>query len=273
MRTFAVGDVQGCYDALRRLLDRLAFEPARDRLWVVGDLVNRGPHSLEVLRFCRDLGDRFLTVLGNHDLHLLAIARGHTQPRRSDTLDAVLASPDREPLLDWLQRQPLFYYDQQAEVALVHAGVPPQWSLKDCLERSAEIEQVLQSDQADHYFAHMYGNQPDRWDSSLQGTDRWRLITNYFTRMRFCTPAGQLELAHKAGPETAPVGYFPWYALPQRQLATTPILFGHWASLMGAVATPHIQALDTGCVWGGQLTAVEVGAEFRRYAVAAEPEA
>jgi len=271
MRIFAVGDIQGCYDPLCRLLDKVKFDPNQDRLWSVGDLVNRGPHSLEVLRFCHALGESFLTVLGNHDLHLLAIAHGHTQARRSDTLEAILTSPDRDELLHWLQAQPLFHYDAGLNVALVHAGVPPQWNLQDTRAYAGEVAAVLQSDQADAFFAHMYGNQPDIWDAGLQGPPRWRLITNYLTRMRFCSTGGQLELNHKEGPDSAPSGYFPWYSLP-RKLSPVPLIFGHWASLQGAVDQPNLQALDTGCVWGGTLTLAEVNANFRRHAVpAVEP--
>src|SRR6056300_193393 len=182
MRTFVVGDIQGCYQSLRSLLRKIEFDTQSDQLWAVGDLVNRGPESLEVLRFCRNLGKSFKTVLGNHDLHLLAIARGHTKSRKSDTLDAVLAAPDRDELLDWLQSQPLFISDNQHQVALVHAGVPPQWSLHDAQTYADEVSAVLQTDEADVFFDNMYGNKPDLWDASLRGPDRWRLITNYLTR-------------------------------------------------------------------------------------------
>ena len=203
-----------------------------------------------------------------HSRRLLAIARGHTQLRRSDTLEDILSSPDRDELLHWLQAQPLFHYDAALNVALVHAGVPPQWDLPDTLAYAGEIAAVLRSEQADDFFAHMYGNKPDRWNASLQGPPRWRLITNYLTRMRFCSADGQLDLAHKEGPDTAPAGYFPWYSLP-RKLGHIPLVFGHWASLEGAVDQPNLQALDTGCVWGGQLTLAEIGANFRRSSVPA----
>ena len=269
MRIFAIGDIQGCYESLRRLLDSIQFDPEADQLWSVGDLVNRGPASLRVLQFCRQLGDSFRTVLGNHDLHLLAIARGDATPRRNDTLDDILESPDRESLLDWLQRQPLFMHDAGRQVALVHAGVPPQWTLQDTRAHAAEVESVLQSDRATDFFCEMYGNQPDIWDNQLEGPPRWRLITNYLTRMRFCSADGRLDLTHKEGPETAPPGYFPWYSLESPVLSEVRLIFGHWASLQGVIDRPKLQALDTGCVWGGSLTVAEITAGFRRHSVPA----
>lgn len=266
MRTFVVGDIQGCYQSLLNLLNKIKFDPAADQLWAVGDLVNRGPESLEVLRFCHGLGESFKTVLGNHDLHLLAIARGHTTPRKSDTLDEVLQAPDRDELLNWLQSQPLLYLNSEYQVALVHAGVPPQWNLTQAQSYADEVSTVLRSDHADDFFRHMYGNEPNLWQEHLEGPDRWRLITNYLTRMRFCSAEGRLELSHKEGPDTAPEGYLPWYDLrhSKNELA---ILFGHWASLEGSVNTNTLQALDTGCVWGGSLTAVELGSNFNRISV------
>lgn len=270
MRTFVVGDIQGCYQSLRNLLEKLDFDSASDQLWSVGDLVNRGPQSLEVLRYCYSLGDAFKTVLGNHDLHLLAIARGHATPRKSDTLDDILASPDRDELLNWLQSHPLFYFDEKYRVALVHAGVPPQWNLEETLNYAAEVSGVLESDKADIFFSNMYGNTPDLWANNLVGPDRWRLITNYLTRMRFCTNEGQLELTHKEGPNSAPAGYMPWFNTRPRKLAEVPIFFGHWASLEGSVDQANLQALDTGCVWGGALTALEIGTLRRTSVPSAE---
>lgn len=268
MRTFVVGDIQGCYQSLSSLLTKVNFDPESDRLWAVGDLVNRGPQSLEVLRFCHDLGDSFKTVLGNHDLHLLAIARGCAEPRKSDTLDEILNAPDRDHLLDWLQSQPLFFTDDEHQVALVHAGIPPQWSPDDAQQYAGEVATVLRSSEAKRFFSNMYGNQPDLWDDSLEGPDRWRLITNYLTRMRFCSAEGRLELSQKDKPDTAPDGFLPWYNLPGNIRENQRILFGHWASLEGKVNTPQLQALDTGCVWGGSLTALELS-EFRRFSVPA----
>lgn len=268
MRTFVVGDIQGCYQSLSSLLTEINFDPDSDRLWAVGDLVNRGPQSLDVLRFCHDLGDSFKTVLGNHDLHLLAIARGCAEPRKSDTIDEILNAPDRELLLDWLQSQPLLYTDDEHQVALVHAGIPPMWSLDEAQKNADEVSVVLQSSQADQFFSNMYGNQPDLWDDSLNGPDRWRLITNYLTRMRFCSTEGRLELSQKDKPDTAPEGFSPWYDLPRQPQGNVRILFGHWASLEGKVNTQQLQALDTGCVWGGSLTALELS-EFKRFSVPA----
>jgi bis(5'-nucleosyl)-tetraphosphatase (symmetrical) len=270
MAIYAVGDIQGCYDALRRLLDKINFDSTRDQLWAVGDLVNRGPQSLETLQFCHDLGSSFLTVLGNHDLHLLAIASGQESPRKSDTLDEILKAPDRDELLHWLQNQPLFHYDSQLGVAMVHAGIPPQWDLEKTMSLAAEVETVLRSEQSDTYFSQMYGNQPDLWDDDLSGSDRLRLITNYLTRMRFCSTEGRLELSTKLGPEAAPAGYFPWFALTKRKVTEVPIIFGHWASLMGHTEQSNLVALDTGCVWGGQLTVAEITNHFKRTFVEAK---
>lgn len=267
MRTFVVGDIQGCYQSLCKLLEKIEFDASSDQLWAVGDLVNRGPESLEVLRYCRSLGKSFRTVLGNHDLHLLAIARGHTSPRKNDTLDKILAAPDRDELLEWLQSQPLVHIDSEQQVALVHAGIPPQWNLQDAQTYANEVSAVLQSNDAELFFRNMYGNEPDLWDDRHSGPDRWRLITNYLTRMRFCSPEGRLELTQKDSPDSAPEGFYPWYSLRHPKQNEPAILFGHWASLEGSVNTSKLQALDTGCVWGGSLTALELGKNCKRISV------
>ncbi|HSW70937.1 MAG TPA: symmetrical bis(5'-nucleosyl)-tetraphosphatase [Gammaproteobacteria bacterium] len=270
MTTYAIGDVQGCYSALQKLLKHIQFDPSRDQLWFTGDLVNRGSHSLEVLRFVKGLGSSQKTVLGNHDLHLLACAYHQHPGWEEDTFSAILSAPDREELIDWLRHQTLFYYDQTLDFALVHAGLAPSWNLTKALALSQEVESVLQSDQIALFLKHMYGNHPDYWDESLSGWDRLRAITNYFTRVRFCFPNGQLELSDK-GPAEAPHRLLPWFRLPERANAELKIIFGHWAALGGITHTPKVYSLDTGCVWGFKLTAMRLPDE-KRFGVSCESE-
>jgi bis(5'-nucleosyl)-tetraphosphatase (symmetrical) len=264
MATYAIGDVQGCHQPLMRLLDALRFDPAADWLWFAGDLVNRGPDSLQVLRFVRGLGERAVTVLGNHDLHLLAVSEGVRKALRKDSLGAILEAPDREELLGWLRRRPLAYRGNEFAHLMVHAGVPPQWSVEDTLARSREVESALQGPLYRDFLHHMYGNFPDTWDERLEGFERLRLITNYLTRMRFCAADGKLDLDNKGPPEDANAGFEPWYAHAQRRSAGVPVVFGHWAALDGRAGHAHVHALDTGCVWGGRLRAMrlEDGALF-----------
>ena len=254
MSTYAVGDIQGCLTPLQTLLNHIDFDPGKDSLWVVGDLVNRGTESLQTLRFLYHLRHSLKIVLGNHDLHLLAVAAGYKKPGRADTLDSILSAPDRDLLLEWLRQQNLLYHDADLNYTMVHAGIPPQWSLKKALKYAKEIEDILQSQKINTLLASMYGNQPDIWDKNLKGRQRWRLITNYFTRMRFCTPSGRLELNTKAGVNTAPPGYRPWFAHKNRKTKNERIIFGHWAALEGNTNHKNVFALDTGCVWGGKLT-------------------
>ena len=257
MRTFVVGDIQGCFRCLEKLLEEVGFSPSRDRLLAVGDLVNRGPQSLETLRFCHSLGNAFHTVLGNHDLHLLAVARGGRAPNHKDTLSSILNAPDRERLLDWLQSQSLML--QQGEYTLVHAGIPPQWNVDEAAARAREVEHALGSPaNSQRFFQGMYGNTPHTWDDGLEGVDRLRCITNYFTRMRYCNAHGRLELSNKMPPEHGPPGYRPWFAVEGRKTAGDKILFGHWASLQGRVGDSNAIALDTGCVWGGSLRMIRL---------------
>ena len=252
MRHFVVGDIQGCFTCLQQLLEKVGFKPGPDRLLAVGDLVNRGPRSLETLRFCHSLGSAFQTVLGNHDLHLLAVARGGRAPNHKDTLSAILTAPDRNELLDWLQSQPLLL--RLDKYILVHAGIPPQWTLDDATARAAEVETVLKSESGCfRFFQGMYGNSPHGWDDRLEGVDRLRCITNYFTRMRYCDAAGNLDLTSKQSPGQGPAGYQPWFAVDSRKTAGETILFGHWASLQGNTGRRDAIGLDTGCVWGGSL--------------------
>lgn len=256
MATYAVGDLQGCLQPLKCLLREVAFVPGRDTLWVCGDLVNRGPQSLETLRFLYEMQDSVIAVLGNHDLHLLAVAWSENQrkPKPKDTIQGILAAPDREQLLGWLRQLALLHHDPKLGYAMVHAGIPPIWSLSEALAHSREMEAVLQGEQFETFLAHMYGNTPDRWDDKLAGPDRWRMITNYFTRMRFCSADGRLELHCKQGPDHAPAGFAPWFRHPGPALESTKLVFGHWASLEGKADHPNAFALDTGCVWGRQLS-------------------
>ncbi|GAC1628181.1 MAG: symmetrical bis(5'-nucleosyl)-tetraphosphatase [Nevskia sp.] len=256
MSTYAVGDVQGCLEALQRLLDRLAFDPARDRLWLSGDLVNRGPDSLGTLRFVRSLGAAAVTVLGNHDLHLLAVAHGG-KPGRRDTLTEVLAAPDRDELLDWLRARPLLHRSPDGRWQMLHAGLPPQWSIDDAEAHAREAEAALRGDDHGELLRRMYGDQPDQWDSALRGIPRLRFIINSFTRLRYCSLDGRIDPDSKGMPGSQPRGLVPWFAVPGRRSADQNILFGHWSTL-GRVHWPEhrVWGLDTGCVWGAQLSAL-----------------
>ncbi len=257
MAVFVIGDVQGCYDALRALLRRVRYSPDRDRLWFVGDLVNRGPRSLDVLRFVRDLGEGAVAVLGNHDLHLLAVAAGAQALRPADTLAPILAAPDRSALLDWLRRRPLLHEDPHTGFVMIHAGLPPQWDLAQARARAREVEAVLASDASEAFFRHLYGDRPARWSERLTGWDRLRFIVNCFTRLRFCTPEGELLLAEKGPPESIAGSALPWFRVPGRASAGLCIVCGHWAAL-GRHREAGVWAIDSGCVWGGALTALRL---------------
>ncbi len=261
MAIYAIGDVQGCFDALQRLLEKIAFDPERDTLWFTGDLVNRGPDSLQTLRFVQGLGDKAVTVLGNHDLHLLAVDAGVDRLRtKSDTLDAILEAPDREPLLDWLRTRPLIHFDETTNTALLHAGLPPQWSIDDARRHAGEVERALRNEKGKAFFRHMYGNRPDYWSDELEGWKRLRFIVNCFTRMRYCTPEGRVDFTAKGKPGTQPRGLRPWFDIPDRRSRNVRIVFGHWSTL-GLHLTENIAAIDTGCLWGGALTALRVDGE------------
>ena len=255
MSHYVVGDIQGCYSEFRQLLDTIAFEPARDRLWLVGDLVNRGPDSLSVLRTVKSFGAAATTVLGNHDLHLLIVTAGHRQPHRRDTLSAVLEAPDRDELLDWLRRRPLVV--REGELLMVHAGLLPSWTAADAVMLSREVEAVLGSGEHDAFLRDLYGDEPARWDDNLAGSRRLRAIVNACTRLRFCSADGTMEFAEKRGPEHAPHGFAPWFAHPTRRSAGTMIFCGHWSTL-DLIFAPNVMMLDSGCVWGGTLTAVRL---------------
>ncbi|NBA97724.1 symmetrical bis(5'-nucleosyl)-tetraphosphatase [Pseudomonas sp. R5(2019)] len=259
MAVYAVGDLQGCLQPLKCLLERVRFNPASDRLWLVGDLVNRGPESLATLRFLYQMRDSLVCVLGNHDLHLLAAHHNIERLKKADTLREILQAPDAKDLLDWLRQQKLMHFDEQRQVALVHAGIPPQWSLSKALRHANEVEEVLRDDnRLKPYLDGMYGNEPSKWDKNLKGVTRLRVITNYFTRMRFCTADGKLDLKGKEGADMAPPGYAPWFQHKQRKTRGLKIIFGHWAALEGQSNEPGIFALDTGCVWGGAMTLLNV---------------
>ncbi|GAB4116697.1 MAG: symmetrical bis(5'-nucleosyl)-tetraphosphatase [Sideroxydans sp.] len=255
MATYAVGDIQGCYDELQHLLEQIRFDPAQDKLWFVGDLVNRGPGSLEVLRLVQSLGDSAITVLGNHDLHLLAVAEGIGQLHRSDTLDEILAAPDREALLHWLRHQRLMH--AEGGQVLVHAGLLPQWTVEQALGLAHEVESALRSDDYAVFLEKMYGNNPLGWEDDLQGYKRLRVIVNAFTRLRICTPQGEMEFKFKGEVENIPGDYLPWFEVPSRKSADTTVIFGHWSAL-GLVLREKVIALDTGCLWGGPMTAIRL---------------
>lgn len=255
MATYAIGDIQGCFQALTQLLDKIQFDPARDRLWLVGDLVNRGPDSVQVLQWAMGLGARAITVLGNHDLHLLALAEGFVPAHRGDTLDEVLAAPERDEMLDWLRRQRMIY--AEGDWVLVHAGLLPQWSVKQALRLGQEVEAALRADNYRDFLQHLYGNRPDHWDDALTGMDRLRIIANAMTRLRVCSAKGVMDFSHKGAVEDRPKKTLPWYEVPGRKSAQANIVFGHWSALGLNVGSRHV-ALDTGCLWGGQLSALRL---------------
>lgn len=251
-----MGDVQGCCDAMDRLLAEIGFSPSRDRLCVLGDLVNRGPASLATLQRLRGFGDAATCLLGNHDLHLLAVSHGVRRPHRSDTLDLVLTAPDRDAWLDWLRTRPLAV--RFGDWLCVHAGVPPAWTVDDTLALAAEVQEYLSSADWAGFLRVLYGNQPDRWDPALRGFDRLRVVVNALTRIRFVEPAtGRLDMTAKGGLDAVPPGCVAWFDAPGRATAGHPVAFGHWSTL-GLIDRPNLLGIDTGCVWGGHLTAVQV---------------
>jgi bis(5'-nucleosyl)-tetraphosphatase (symmetrical) len=258
MARWAVGDVQGCADELALLMARLRFRADRDQLWFVGDLVNRGPASLRVLRFVRSLGANACTVLGNHDLHLLAVALAGARLRKNDTLAEILAAPDRDALIEWLLHRPLAHREPGHEDLLLHAGVVPQWSVAQTLELAAEVQRALLADPR-AVLGQMYGDQPDRWQVSLAGEERLRFAINVLTRIRFCTSDGRVDFSQKGKPGSASPPWIPWFKAPRRASDTARIVFGHWSAL-GWHNADQVLALDTGCVWGGALTAVDLDA-------------
>ncbi|MES2957697.1 MAG: symmetrical bis(5'-nucleosyl)-tetraphosphatase [Pseudomonadota bacterium] len=252
---YLIGDLQGCDDAFGRLLAEIGFSPSRDRITVLGDLVNRGPQSLAVLRRMRGFGNAADALLGNHDLHLLAVAQGVRPEHASDTLREILEAPDRAAWLDWLRQRPLALMCEGW--LCVHAGVAPAWSTAQTLALAAEVGQMLGGPELDAFLPLMYGNKPARWTEALQGAERWRHVINVLTRIRFVDADGRLDFKVKEGAGNAPPGLLPWFEHPRRASADTPIAFGHWSTL-GLVNRPDLLGIDTGCVWGGALTAVRV---------------
>lgn len=255
MATYAIGDVQGCFSELEALLGALQFDRRKDRLWFVGDLVNRGSESLAVLRLVKGLGEAAVTVLGNHDLHLITLAAGLAKAREDDTLADVLDAPDRTALLDWLRELPMLHVE--GEYVLVHAGVLPQWNVDQAQALGREVEAALRSSRHREFLGALYGGQPDRWSDALRGADRLRVIVNAMTRMRFCTPEGVMEFQSKGGAKQAPPGYLPWFDVPGRKSSDHTVVCGHWSAL-GLRMRPNLLALDSGCVWGGRLSAVRL---------------
>lgn len=255
MATYAIGDVQGCFQALKGLLKRIAFNPKRDRLWLVGDLVNRGPDSLATLRFVKGLGNSAVCVLGNHDLHLIAVADGHAVLRRDDTLEETLSAPDCAELIAWLRQRPLLH--AEGGCAMVHAGLLPSWTIAQAQELAHEVENALRATSYASLLASMYGNEPDRWNDRLSGYARLRVIVNAMTRMRVCTREGVMQLRYKGDSDILPTGALPWFAVPGRASSTTPIIFGHWSAL-GLVLESNVIGLDTGCLWGRKLSALRL---------------
>ncbi|TRZ96584.1 MAG: symmetrical bis(5'-nucleosyl)-tetraphosphatase [Rhodocyclaceae bacterium] len=255
MAIYAIGDIQGCFREFQQLLTAIAFDRTCDRLWLVGDLVNRGPQSLEVMRFVKDLGDAAVTVLGNHDLHLIMLAEGKSRLREDDTLGPILAAPDREELLAWLRAQPLIHAENGH--VMVHAGLLPQWSVPQALALGGEVESALRDRNFRKFLGHMWGSDPNAWRDDLTGWDRLRVIVNAMTRMRFCTPEGVMEFRTKGETAGAPPGYLPWFEVPDRKSSGQVLITGHWSAL-GLKLTPNLLALDSGCLWGGHLSAVRL---------------
>lgn len=258
MAIYAIGDLQGCYDPFARLLDKLKFDPDNDRIWLTGDLVNRGPKSLKTLRYVKELGDSVVSVLGNHDLHLLALGSGvRYTDSHFDSLWKVLGAPDSDELLDWLRKKPLAHYDKKIDTLMVHAGLPPQWSIKKTLARAAEVEAVLTGDQYVELLERMYGESPNQWKGVLKGHGRRRFIVNALTRIRMIDADGRLDFSHNGPPGKARKGLLPWFEARNPKWAGTRIVFGHWSAL-GLVVEPELICVDSGCVWGRSLTAVKL---------------
>ncbi len=260
MATYAIGDIQGCYHAFQALLARIEFNPKIDELWLVGDLINRGNGSLEVLRWCYAHQDNLKVVLGNHDLHALVVAAGFVKAHKGDTLDALLAADDKDELLDWLRHQRLAYQAAPTpgeHYLMVHAGLLPQWTAENTMRYAAEVEAALQGESYLDFLAHMYGNLPNHWCDDLTGIDRLRVITNAMTRLRVCTLQGEMEFQFKGELADVPQDFIPWFDLPNRATQDVQVIFGHWSAL-GLQQRSNVYALDTGCLWGGQLTAMNL---------------
>ncbi|MDD4913921.1 MAG: symmetrical bis(5'-nucleosyl)-tetraphosphatase [Methylococcales bacterium] len=264
MAIYAIGDIQGCYDEFRRLLDVVKFDPGGDQLWLVGDLVNRGPKSLETLRFIKNLGSAAVSVLGNHDLHLIATVVSLGKSGKKDTIGDILRAPDCDELIHWLRRQYLFYHNHQ--YCMLHAGLPPQWDFALTVKMAREIEQAIQGHDYERIFRTMYGNKPSVWSSDMPKIERLRFAINCFTRMRYCTAEGALEFSQKGAPGSQPENLLPWFAVPGRKSLDMKIIFGHWSTL-GFYQDYNCISIDTGCLWGGQLTALKLDQEPQRISI------
>ena len=258
MAQYAIGDLQGCYDPFRRLLDKIVFDPDNDRLWITGDLVNRGPKSRKTLQFVRSLGDAAISVLGNHDLHLIALANNIKQAGTNyRSLEKILDKSDCDELIDWLRFRPLVHYDAAMNTLMVHAGIPPQWTVADTVRHAARLEKKLRSDSYIKFLKTMYGDNPHKWSEDLRGNKRRRFIANSLTRLRMIRKDGALDFSHKGPPEGADKGLIPWFTAKNAKWRGTRIVFGHWSAL-GLIVNDDMIAVDTGCVWGRQLTAVRL---------------
>ena len=269
MAIYAIGDVQGCFDELLVLLDKIRFNPKQDQLWFAGDLVNRGPKSVEVLRYIKNLGDRAVAVLGNHDFHLLAVSHGCGKKLRQDTLQSVLDASDSDELISWLRHRPLLHHDETIGFTMVHAGLPPQWNLSEARQYAAEVEAFMRSDEFGSFLEVMYSNLPDIWSDDLKGFDRVRFIVNCMSRLRYCDQAGRLALEYKGAPGSQPDGVLPWFDVSGRRSADESIVFGHWSTL-GIGLRNNTWSLDSGCLWGGKLTALRLGSEPEWFQVACD---
>jgi len=267
MAIYAIGDVQGCYDELQELLTHIKFKSDRDKLWFCGDIVNRGPKSLKTLRFIHSLEENATTVLGNHDLHLLATAYDHKKPGKKDTFNKILQARDSEMLLDWLRHRPLVFHDDENDITLLHAGIHPDWSINKALQLANEIERILQSDEHIDFYKNMYGDKPTTWSNSLAGWPRYRFITNIFTRLRYCDAQGRPALNAKGAPGSQAKHLMPWYEVPDRKTKNDTLIFGHWSTLphAGRKAINNTYAIDSGCLWGGYLTAMKIGKKKFNY--------
>jgi len=262
MATYAIGDVQGCYSQLKELLVKLEFNSDKDKLWFAGDIVNRGPDSLKTIRFIKSLEDNAVTVLGNHDLHLLAIANGRKKQGKRDTIQPILEASDSDVLLDWLLHRPLVHYQEKNHICLVHAGIYPDWNLKQILTYSKELETVLQGPKSHEFFHHMYGDKPKKWSNELAGWDRLRFITNCFTRMRYINDDLKLCLKEKGAPGKKDDDIHPWFAF-EREEEDLNVVFGHWSTLTDP-KEKHFYPVDTGCLWGGKLTALKINSKLKK---------
>ncbi len=264
---YAIGDIQGCYDGLMRLLDKINFDEKLDRLWFVGDLVNRGPSSLAVLRFIKNLPLKPYITLGNHDLYLLTLIFLHNKsPKKKDTVSCILNANDTEEIGDWLRKQSIIHYDSKLNVVMTHAGIPPIWSLEEALKYGKELEQALHAPEFKLFLEDMLGDKPNTWKNDLIGNARLRLICNYFTRMRYCNSDGSLDLKYKGLIEKSPKNIIPWFNTPNRKAIKAEIVFGHWASLGGINPSPTIHAIDTGFVWGDSMTALRLQ-DIQRFSI------